>query len=149
MKLKQVHAYRTGIDFDLLDAGNVLHHPNYLVLCERARSAALTDAGYPASRLWKEKYAFAVLECHAKFLKAIEPDQNVIVLTTMESCSKARFQVNQKIVLDHTDKPFSLADAPMSDFLFEANFLLGMVTVNPLKAARVPEQLALALGLNQ
>ena len=81
MKYLQTHVFPLTIDFDLLDAGNVVHHPNYLVLCERARSKALDDVNYSHGQLLKEQTSFVLTETHSKYLKPALLGQKLSVLT--------------------------------------------------------------------
>src|SRR5690348_1584603 len=98
MKLNKIHMYPFVVTFDLLDAGKALHHPNYLIVLERARAAALTLAGFSDMDLWKLGYGLTVAQVESQFLKPIRLGENVTVLTEILELGSATLEVRQSIV---------------------------------------------------
>jgi YbgC/YbaW family acyl-CoA thioester hydrolase len=155
MIFNQLHVHRTKVDFDLLDAGDVVYHPNYLILCERARNAALAAAGFTFQEMWAQGMALAVLECNSKYSRALEFAQDLAILTRTTDSTGSRLSVQQQIVFASTLDPAlrepgfksHLVEISPKNILFQANFILGSVKVRPIKAARHPAQLVQALGL--
>ena len=154
MILGQSHIFLAQVDFDLLDAGNVVYHPNYFILCERARNAALAQAGYGFDRLWAEHSALAVLACTAKFSRALVLNQEVMIITETLRASGSRLDVRQRLC----DRGSNAADvragyrATAPDLVpegvaFEVEFSLGFVNLHPLKAGRLPAALVSSLRL--
>ena len=98
MRLQETHIFPLQIDFDLLDAGKVVHHPNYLVLCERARAKALDDVEYPHSEMLKENMSFALTETHSKYLKPALLGDKLSILTRCLKFSRATITLEQRLV---------------------------------------------------
>lgn len=155
MILNKLHVFHTCIDFDLLDAGYVVYHPNYLVLCERARNAALMDAGYSFQKLWYEGMALAVIDCHSKYFKPLAFGQKIAILTKLTNSTGTRLSVTQEI-LDLTSLPENISpncfneilfQPAKKDLYFQTDFILAAVTLNPLKGTRIPKELVNALQL--
>ena len=154
MILNHTHVYYTAVDLDLLDAGNVVYHPNYLILCERARNQALRDAGYAFSVMWSKETALAVLECNAKYLRAIDLSQELVIFTrTIESTGttiRVRQQICQRNLLTEGGEPgykTEVIEPSQKDIHFQVEFLLGFVKLRPIKGARIPSELTAALQL--
>jgi YbgC/YbaW family acyl-CoA thioester hydrolase len=152
---KKTHLYQTKIDYDLIDAANVVYHPNYLLLCERARVKSLADAGCPFQELLSLGIAFAITECSCKYLRPITLGQEIAILTTLESHSGTRLNIHQKIIAPGTLPPDygppGFKESPFhpqkGEIFFQADFVLASVTLNPLKVARLSEKLIKALAL--
>jgi acyl-CoA thioester hydrolase len=147
------HTFLTTVDFDLLDAGNVVYHPNYLILCERARNSALKDAGYAFSELWNDGFALALNETTSKYLRpAVFGDNLVIVTRTIEG-SGVRLEVEQTIRrcsdLNVVKAGFcEESQASFGEELFWLRVKLACVKLNPVRPARPPKRLVDCLKLN-
>lgn len=148
----KTHVYRTSIDFDLLDAGSVVHHPNYLVLCERARSQAITDAGYPAKELWRDGFALALTESRSSYLRPLGLSDSVVILTKLESCYGVRLVVRQCISLVGNESACP-SQGYQSEWLdlggvaYTLDVTLACVRLSPIRSVRFPERLLTALNL--
>ncbi len=59
------------VEFDDLDAGGVVHHPNYLKLCERARNLWLEQFGADFVTLKTQDIALAVRSIGAEYLRPV------------------------------------------------------------------------------
>ena len=155
MILNKFHFYNTQVDFDLLDAGGVVHHPNYLVLCERARTLALEDAGVSTTTLWNDGIALAVVDAKLNFNRALTMNEPICIITHCTGFSAAKLMVNQKIISTASNKKINTA-SPYSDsnltiektnLFFNLDLTLVCVSLKPLKAARLPELLIQKLAL--
>lgn len=148
------HIHRQIVDFDLLDAGSVVHHPNYLVICERARNAALDDAGYPPAELWADGYALALVSSTSRYLRGATLGQRLVVLTTVARQERTILAARQRIlpaaaiagemlqgfvetIPEHSDK----------DLIYTVDLSLTCVKMNPLRATRFPQKLAEKLAI--
>lgn len=154
MILGRPYIHRQTIDFDLLDAGNVVYHPNYLIICERARNAALEAAGYPFPELWNDGYALALVSSSSKYLKPATVGLQVAVLTTSARDTRLTLAVRQKLV------PLAAFEAPVEtgfvdveprfaekELIYAADITLTCVKMNPLRATRFPARLVEALRI--
>ena len=156
MILNKLHIHRLSVEFDLLDAGNVVYHPNYLILCERARNAALSEAGYTFKEMWSAGNALAIVESNSKYMRAIEYGQDLAILTLATDSTGTRLTVHQDIVLasslplDFQSPGYKSVriEAPKKDIFYQVDFTLASVKLNPIKPSRHPEGLSKALGLS-
>ena len=155
MKYLQTHVFPLTIDFDLLDAGNVVHHPNYLVLCERARSKALDDVNYSHGQLLKEQTSFVLTETHSKYLKPALLGQKLSVLTKTLNFSRVSITFEQQLVSPNPNfKNISgyLEKLP-EDFIEHSLFWIEMqlvcVKLQPIKAQAIPQLLIERLNLKK
>jgi acyl-CoA thioester hydrolase len=141
------HFYWTAIDFDLLDAGNVVYHPNYLILCERARNRALRDAGYDFKDLWADGFALALSETKTRYMRPAEFGDSIVIVTKMLGGSGVRFEVEQTMVRAAvsygTVQGFSSPVDPkeFGEELFSLWVCLACVKLNPVRPSRPPVKL--------
>lgn len=157
MIIGQTHVQLATVDFDLLDAGNVVYHPNYLILCERARNAALSLAGCAFEKLWSIHTALAVLECNAKYFRAIDLNQELAILTQTIESSGSTLRILQWICQKNCIETLrikpgfneGLAEPSNNEIFFKCEFLLGFVKLHPIKGARIPGELLSALGIEK
>jgi acyl-CoA thioester hydrolase len=82
-------------DFDL---GGVLHHSNYLKLCEELREAWLRASGLPYSTLVDRGYHIAVVSAEQEFLKPIAYDNSVIGEVEVASIGRTSFSVKHRLL---------------------------------------------------
>lgn len=154
MKFQETHVFPLSIDFDLLDAGNVVHHPNYLVLCERARAKAMEDAEYSHSEMLKQNMSFALTETHSKYMKPALLGDKLSILTRCLKFSRATVTLEQSLVSvapNYRSVSGYLMKLP-EDFVEQSYFWIEMrlvcVRLNPLKAQPLPEMLLKKLNLS-
>jgi YbgC/YbaW family acyl-CoA thioester hydrolase len=155
MRYQETYILPVTIDFDLLDAGGVMHHPNYLILCERARCKALADVGYSHSEMLKQGMSFALVETHSKYLKPALLEQNLYVLTKCVDFSRATLTLEQELVSlppNHKSSSGYLNKIP-DNFIDEIYFWVQMrlvsVKLNPIKAQAIPQDLIEKLNLKK
>lgn len=98
MRFNETHIFDFRVEFDDLDAGGVVHHPKYLNFIERARSAAMRDAGYSFAQCMKDGFCFVVSETRTKYLKPALYEQNLRVLSRMIAGKRSSLKVFQSIV---------------------------------------------------
>jgi acyl-CoA thioester hydrolase len=155
MRRNEIHVFPLTIDFDLLDAGNVVHHPNYLILCERARSKAMDDIGVPHSDLINRGMSFALTETKSKYLKPALLGQKLSILTRPLESSRATLTLEQQLVLvqpQYQNLSGYLQKLP-DEFIHQTYFWIELrlvcVKLNPLKAQPIPEMLVEKLNLRE
>jgi acyl-CoA thioester hydrolase len=145
----KTHFHRVEVPFDLLDAGMVVYHANYLVLCDRARWAALSHAGYPAHKLWSENMALVIRENHSEYFRPAVMAQKLIILTSSIEASNASFKVLQRIVPAEMYRELEFPDGFHSgeitvdrkQVIHQLLIKLACVTLKPTRSARIPDQL--------
>lgn len=85
------------IEFEDLDAGGVVHHPNYLKVCERARGRWLAENGVTFKGLKDIDIALAVRSIQADYLKPITMENVKValkILSTTEKSITIRHQIS-------------------------------------------------------
>ncbi len=149
----KVHLCPVNIDFDLLDPGNVVYHPNYLVLCDRARTQALMDAGYPSSVMWNDGFALALVETMTKYKNPAMMGQSLAISTRLLESQRVSLFVEQKLFMTSerigTGFVSNWDDSRTEKIMYEAKIKLVCVSLNPLKAARLPARLEEVLEIEQ
>lgn len=151
MNFTNTAVYPLQVQFEDLDFGGVVHHPNYLRFLERARNDAMRQSGYPFTRFLKEGHVFVVAEVQAKFVRPALPDASLFVLTRTVAARRSSLKVFQAITTC-VPTPEELA-APTAAFfaardqLFMAQLRLVCVCMHEFKPAAVPEEVRRHLGL--
>ncbi len=79
------------------DAGGVVYYANYLRFLERARTECLRRLGFEQSELLKDNIAFAVRSAAAEFHKSARLDDELVVVSVVESLGRAQVVFAQRI----------------------------------------------------
>lgn len=79
------------------DSGGVVYYANYLRFLERARTECLRDMGFSQSQLLHENVAFAVRSASVEFLKPARLDDELTVVSHVESLGHAQVVFAQRI----------------------------------------------------
>lgn len=87
--MKTIGTFEILVHFEDLDAGGVVHHPNYLKICERARNQWLAPLGLDTHSLLKEDFALAVRTIEAEYKKPLEAGKVFVELKIEETSSKS------------------------------------------------------------
>ncbi|MEY2987497.1 MAG: tol-pal system-associated acyl-CoA thioesterase, partial [Pseudomonadota bacterium] len=69
MHWNQTSRCDVDVQFEDIDAGGVVHHPNYLKYLERARCQAMREIGVPFENCLAQGVAFVVAEVHSKYTR--------------------------------------------------------------------------------
>jgi len=79
------------------DAGGVVYYANYLRFLERARTECLRALGYNQSQLLAQGIAFAVRSLSVEYLKPARLDDELIVVSRVESLGRAQVVFAQRV----------------------------------------------------
>lgn len=79
------------------DAGGVVYYANYLRFLERARTEWLRRLGFSQSQLMGQNIAFAARSVSAEYLKPARLDDELIVVSTIESLGRAQVVFAQRV----------------------------------------------------
>lgn len=145
----KTHYLKCEITYDLMDMAGVLHHPKYLILCERARIDALELAGHPYPTMMESDYGLAVIEVHSEYLRAIKMSQKITVLTRTLHLSKVRINVEHTLIRSSLINPEGtsgfldthLVAIPENEILFRASMKMVSISTKTLKPIRFSEAL--------
>jgi len=77
------------------DAGGVVYYANYLRFMERARTEWLRALGFEQAVLLTQGVAFAARSVTAEYLKPARLDDELIVVSTIESLGRAQLMFHQ------------------------------------------------------
>lgn len=98
MRWNTTTRYPIEVQFEDIDGGGVVHHPNYLKYLERARCQAMREIGVPFEACLRHDLAFVVAELNAKYLAPLQLGAKVVVETRLVAVRKSSLKVYQKIV---------------------------------------------------
>lgn len=79
------------------DAGGVVYYANYLRFLERARTEYLRAHGFEQSALLAQGIAFGVRSFSAEYLKPARLDDELSVVSAIESLGRAQVFFDQRI----------------------------------------------------
>jgi acyl-CoA thioesterase FadM len=96
------HTYHLNVTLDLLDRGIALHHPNHLVLAERARAMAFEELGSPVDEMWKSGFVLLVRSISVEYLKPIFAGARITIVTRLRPVSESAVDVEQRFLLGRT-----------------------------------------------
>lgn len=92
------HRFDLQAQFEDVDAGGAVYHPNYLNYLERGRSQLLRDLGIPFKEILERGLAVVVAEVNSKYLKPIFLDDRVSVFSWFVRIGGASLYSRQAIV---------------------------------------------------
>jgi acyl-CoA thioester hydrolase len=79
------------------DAGGVVYYANYLRFLERARTECLRAMGFSQQALMHDGIAFAARSVSAEYLKPARLDDELTVVSTIESLGRAQCVFAQRV----------------------------------------------------
>lgn len=79
------------------DAGSVVYYANYLRFLERARTEWLRALGFDQSVLMAQGIAFAARSISAEYLKPARLDDELVVVSSIESLGRAQVVFAQRV----------------------------------------------------
>ncbi len=96
---KLVAKTRFHVRYHETDAMGIVHHAAYITWFEEGRSAFTRCIGYPYSRLEAEGIALAVAEVSARYHQPAHYDDEVVVLTWLDSYGSRGMAFNYEVRL--------------------------------------------------
>ncbi len=95
-KFEHVHHFRAPLSS--IDIGGVIYNGKYLDIYNQARDEYLRDIGYPYTKLYKEeKCHLSVVEVNIKYLKPVNFDELIEIVTKIEKIGTTSLVFNQAI----------------------------------------------------
>ncbi len=91
------HRFAIRIYYEDTDAGGVVYYANYLRFLERARTEWLRALGFSQSELLQGHVAFAVRSASVEFLKSARLDDELTIVSAVESLGRAQVVFAQRI----------------------------------------------------
>lgn len=153
MHWNQTSQCEIEVQFEDIDAGGVVHHPNYLKYLERARCLAMREIGVPFESYLAQGVAFAVAEVHSKYLRPLRFGQKVKVLTLVAAARNSSIKLYQKIIdASGQPEPPTVASHTMEFFAaekscyFQAQLRLVAINLENGLPRAIPDSLRVAGG---
>lgn len=142
MHFLKPHFTSQQVQFEDVDMGGAVHHPNYFKFIERGRTAAMIDAGIGYDEIMKKGFALVVADARAKYLIPLRYQENFVVFTQLEALRKSSIKIHQSI---HYTAP-TLAECASKNFdskntIFVADLRLVMVNTEILRPCAIPSWL--------
>lgn len=150
MRWNETSHLAIDVQFEDIDGGGVVHHPNYLKYLERARCQSMREIGVPFDECLKDGIAFVVAEVNSRYLRPLLLGQKVHVLTRLVAARKSSLKVFQKIL----PQPPSAEEIALGHELYFtrgspcyiAQLRLVAVDLKSGKPIPLPEKLRIASG---
>lgn len=96
----EAHEHRIRVRYAECDAMGYLHHANYLVYLEEARTAALRDQGIAYRDLESEGVFFVVARAESRFHRPIKYDDVVTIRTYIDRITRTRIDHRYEMCRD-------------------------------------------------
>ncbi len=136
IQLNVANYMQKTIEFDELDAGDVLYHANYIKICDQARNHLFSTNGVTFFDLKAIDVALAVVEMNCRYSRPIRL-QKITVATTL-------FEIRKKVMrLRHAFYPAEVAldDSTLAAPYFTQEVTLVGVNYSTGRACEIPELL--------
>ncbi len=91
------HTIDVRIYYEDTDAGGVVYYANYLKYCERGRTEFLRQLGFEQDELLQQNIVFAVRQATIDFKQAAKFNDELTVITEIESLKKVSVIFKQTI----------------------------------------------------
>jgi YbgC/YbaW family acyl-CoA thioester hydrolase len=94
----ETSVYPVTVQFEDVDASGIVHHPNYLRYCERARCDAMAARGYTFGQCLADGTAFVVAESLLRYLRPAVFGDKLWVVSAYAASRKSSLKVHQVVV---------------------------------------------------
>lgn len=151
MKFNHTSVYKVHVNFEDVDAGQVVHHPKYIYYLERARVEAMRGTGYPFKKMLASGLAFSLAEMNVKYLRPALMDDDLSVLSRLAAVRGSTIKVYQVILNREPSLEELQLDGldffKMKDILFEAQLRLVSISLGEFRKAPLPIEIAQSLNI--
>lgn len=96
------HRWPIRVYYEDTDLAGIVYYANYLKFIERARSEMVRAAGIDQVAMKAEGLVFAVTRVEADYLAPAKYDDELVVETTLEKVTPARFVMGQVVLREGT-----------------------------------------------
>jgi tol-pal system-associated acyl-CoA thioesterase len=135
------------VNFEDVDAGGGVYHPNYLNFLERARSQMLRNMGYSFSKMLKQGLAFVVAENYQIYKKPAFLDDELVVTTQVVALKRSSLKVQQLIFKQEESEIPKYDDQALA--IHVAQLRLVCVDLSTKKPFEIPSDIVSGLGLEK
>lgn len=96
----KAHRWPIRVYYEDTDLAGIVYYANYLKFIERARSEMVRAAGIDQTAMKAEGLVFAVTRVEADYLAPAKYDDELVVETTVQKVTPARFVMGQVVLRD-------------------------------------------------
>lgn len=128
------HRLPIRVYYEDTDLGQVVYYANYLKFIERGRSEWLRAVGLDQPTLLREQnLAFVVRRVEADYLRPARFDDQLEVVTSLQTATGSRIVVDQRVERD-------------GELLFQAVVTVVCVDLTAMRPHRLPPEIVAAVG---
>jgi acyl-CoA thioester hydrolase len=120
--------FHIRVYYEDTDAGGVVYYANYLRFMERARTEWLRSLGFDQAPLMDAGIAFAARSVNAEYLKPARLDDELTVISVIESLGRAQVTFGQRILRGE-------------ELLVDAKIRIACLGLRKGKAAAMPREI--------
>jgi tol-pal system-associated acyl-CoA thioesterase len=132
--LKKPFSIPVRVYYQDTDAGGVVFHGQYLAFMERARTELLNEAGLDLARIAEERRVlFLVYDLRLRYHQPARLNESLTVTAEVAKMGRASLLFRQRV-------------ERASELLVEGDITVALVDRDRMRPARMPEELATALG---
>lgn len=135
--------YELEVQFEEIDQGGVVYHPNYFTYMERARNASMKELGFSLKRMLEKDFVFALLHTDIRFRAPARLHDSLCVVSLVETARSASIIVNQYILHGNQSdfNTLSIEEIEKSPQLcVNAKIKLGCIDTIEFKPKRIPDE---------
>lgn len=143
MQNTKLSFYELEVQFEEIDQGGVVYHPNYFTYLERARNNQMKKAGFPLSKMLSDGFVFALAKAELEFKKTCKLHDLLTICSFVDEIRSASLTITQIIL-----KGVSLQEAQAlgleqilnhSQLTLKAKIKLACINVKKLSPIKIPE----------
>jgi len=128
--------FNIRVYFEDTDAGGVVFYANYLNFYERARTEFLRDLGFEQDDLLQQNIVFVVRNITVDFVHAARFNEQLRVVTSVQSMKKASLVFRQEIFTEREGQTL---------LLNQADVKMVCVKADVFRPTAIPQQIAAQL----
>lgn len=141
--------YELEVQFEEIDQGAVVYHPNYLTYMERARNYHMKNVGFSLRRMLEENFVFALAQSDISYKMPCKLHDQLVVATVIDQLKSASITVTQ-IIYNHTSiselkklsEKLSFEELQKSDKIaVKASIKLACIDLQKFKPIKIPDEL--------
>lgn len=146
--MTQISYYQTRVQFEHIDLGGIVYHPQYLSLIEQARSAQLREAGFAYKKLLSLKMGVVIAKAELKYIRSLYLDDILHIYTQVKSIKSGFLTLLQVISTQPIEFEASLADECKKhpSVAFYGELKMACMNLETQSIQNFPEDFIQALG---
>lgn len=144
--------YELEVQFEEIDQGAVVYHPNYLTYMERARNYHMKSVGFSLKRMLEENFVFALAQSDISYKRPCKLHDTLVVSTLVDQIKSASVTVTQIIynntTTSHLEKLSIEELLKAENIAVKATIKLACIDLQKFKPIKIPDELTDLLTKN-